>query len=99
VLDAIDRGLDLPEEALPARARSERPFLSPATKRRLEKLREWRRAEAERTRLDPAIVLSEKLAQRVAAAAPATLDELAAVEGLRRWRVAEWGSALLAACA
>ncbi|HUQ01745.1 MAG TPA: HRDC domain-containing protein [Kofleriaceae bacterium] len=99
LLDAIDRGLDLPDEELPARERGERPFVSPATKRRLEALRVWRREQAERSKLDPAIVLSEKLAQRVAAAAPQTKADLLAVDGLRRWRVHEWGDALLDACA
>jgi hypothetical protein len=43
--------------------------------------------------------MSQKLIERLAAAAPGTLAELAAVDGVRRWRVDAWGPALLDACA
>jgi ribonuclease D len=95
LLEAIDRGLDVPDEELPVKERSARPHVPPAVKRRLEALRVWRTAEAERSQLDPSIVLSEKLAQRIAAAAPTTRADLVAIEGLRRWRVDAWGDALL----
>ena len=99
VFDAIQRGLDLPEADLPAREPGERPFVSPSARRRIEALRTWRTAQAEASKLDPSIVMSQRLAERLAAAAPKTLADLAAVDGIRRWRVAEWGEALLAACA
>jgi ribonuclease D len=97
--DAIERGLDLPDEELPTRERGERKVSTPSSKRRVEALRVWRDAQAARSRLDPAIIMPQKTIERVAAAAPRTLDELAAVDGVRRWRVTEWGDALLAACA
>lgn len=96
---AIERGLALPERDLPVPERGERPVSSPAQRRRVEALKAWRDDEAARVGLDPAVVLSQRLIDRLAAAAPRTLDELAAVEGLRRWRVHEWGPALLDACA
>jgi hypothetical protein len=43
--------------------------------------------------------MPQRLIERVAVAQPRTLAELAAVEGVRQWRVTEWGPALLAACA
>src|SRR5690606_18067799 len=97
VLAAIERGLDLPDDELPARPKHERPRRSPAALRRIDALRAWRAAEAERSGLDVAIVMPQRLLERIADAAPETLDELAAVDGIRRWRVVEWGSALLAA--
>lgn len=99
VFAAIERGLDLPEDELPARAHDERPSFSPSVRRRIQALRAWRDEQAERSRLDPSIVMPQRLVERLAAAGPRTLAELAAVDGLWRWRVAEWGSALLAACA
>jgi ribonuclease D len=98
VLDAIERGLDLPDSELPERPHGERRRTTEAERRRVDALRTWRDAEAERSQLDPAIVLSQKLIERVAAAAPRTLEDLEAVEGLRRWRVQAWGDALLDAC-
>jgi ribonuclease D len=99
VFAAIERGLDLAEDELPARAQGEPPSFSPAERRRVKALRAWRDDQAERSRLDPSIVMPQRLVERLAAAGPQTLAELAAVDGLCRWRVAEWGPALLAACA
>ena len=99
VFAAITRGLALPEDELPARAQGERSSPSPAAHRRVKALRAWRDEQAERSRLDPSIVMPQRLVERLAAAGPRTLAELAAVEGLGRWRVTEWGPALLAACA
>ncbi|MBL8622797.1 MAG: HRDC domain-containing protein [Myxococcales bacterium] len=99
VTAAIARGLALPERELPSLKGGERTTLAPAAKRRVTALRAWRDAEAARSRLDPAIVMSQRVIDRVAVAAPRTLDELAAIDGVRRWRVAEWGPALLAAAA
>ena len=96
---AIARGLALPERELPSPKAEGRAAPSAAVKRRVAALRTWRDAQAERLRLDPAIVLSQRVIERIAAAAPGSLDELAAIDGVRRWRVAEWGPALLAAAA
>jgi ribonuclease D len=99
VLDAIERGLDLPESELPVRETGERTSLPGAARRRVEALRTWRDAQAKASLLDPSIVMSQRLIERVAVAAPRTVVELAAIDGVRRWRVSEWGPALLAACA
>jgi ribonuclease D len=96
---AIQRGLELPDNELPAREHGERgPALSRAARETIEALREWRDAQAAKLKLDPSIVMSQRLIERIAVAQPKTLAELAAVEGIRQWRVTEWGSALLAAC-
>ncbi len=95
---AIERGLALAEGDLPAPDRGGRRAPSPAERRRIQSLQAWRDDEAEHARLDAAVVLSQRLIERLAAAAPRTLEDLSAVEGLRRWRVQTWGPALLAAC-
>lgn len=99
VFAAITRALGLPEAELPHREPGERQVLSAAARRRIDVLRAWRTEQAERSRLDPAVVLPQRVIDRLAVAGPRTLAELAAVEGVRRWRVGEWGPALLAACA
>ncbi len=98
VLDAIERGLDLPESELPKREVGEHTSVPAAARRRVEALRAWRDEQAKRSQLEPSIVMSQKLIDRVALAGPQTTAELVAIEGLRRWRVVEWGPALLAAC-
>ncbi len=98
VFAAIERGLDLADDELPAHEAGERKVFTPAARRRIDALRAWRDQQAEHLGLDPSIVLAQRLIDRLAAAAPRTLDDLAAIDGLRRWRVAEWGPELLAAC-
>ena len=99
VFAAITRALELPEAELPAREPGERQVLSAAARRRIEALRIWRGEQATRSRLDPSIVMSQRLIDRLAIAGPKTVAELAAIEGVRQWRVSEGGPALLAACA
>jgi ribonuclease D len=98
ILEAIQRALELSENELPAREQGERTTFSASARRRIDALRAWRDKEAKRARLDPAIVMPSRLIERVAAAGPQTLHELGAVEGIRQWRVSEWGPELLIAC-
>jgi ribonuclease D len=99
VFAAIEHALELPESELPARAAGERTRVSAAVHRRVDALRAWRDEQACASQLDPSVLLSQRLIDRLALAAPRTLAELAGVEGLRQWRVTEWGPALLTACA
>jgi ribonuclease D len=73
------------------------PPVPPATKARIDALRAWRTQEGARLGLDVSIVLPQRLLERVAEAAPRTLEDLARVEGLRRWRVEALGASMLAA--
>jgi ribonuclease D len=73
------------------------PPVPPATKARIDALRAWRTLEGARLALDISIVLPQRLLERVAEAAPRTLEDLAQVDGLRRWRVEALGASMLAA--
>jgi ribonuclease D len=99
VFAAITRGLGLPEAELPAREPGDRPAFAASARRRVDALRAWRTEQAACSRLDPSVVLPQRLIDRLAVAEPRTLAELAAIEGMRQWQVGEWGPALLAACA
>lgn len=99
ILAAVARGEGLPADQLPRPPRQPRPAVSAAVRRRVQALRAWRAAAAERLALDPGVLLPGRLIERLAEAAPADLAALAAVEGLRRWRVQEFGPVLLAALA
>jgi ribonuclease D len=99
VFEAIQRGLELPDSELPAREVGERTTVSRAARASIEALRTWRDKQAALSKIDPSIVMPQRLIERIATAQPKTLTELAAVDGVRQWRVAAWGPALLAACA
>jgi ribonuclease D len=98
VFDAIQRGLEMPDDELPAREKGEGTKLSASARKRVDALRVWRDKEAKHSRLDPSIVMPTRIIERIAVAGPQTLADLAAIEGIRRWRVSEWGPALLTAC-
>jgi ribonuclease D len=64
---------------------------------RAERLRGWRATAAERTGLDPGVLLPQRLIDALAAAPPDDLVTLRDVPGLRRWRVDTFGPEILAA--
>ena len=99
LLAALQRALALDETELPVIPRRPRPVIPGAMSRRIDKLRRWRTVAVERIGLEPGVVLPNRLITAVAAAAPRSLDELEAVEGMRHWRVEMLGQDLLAALA
>jgi ribonuclease D len=98
VFAAIERALGLPDSELPAREQGQRTVVPASVRARLVALRHWRDTQAAASKLDPSTVMPLRLIERIAAAGPTTLAELAAIDGIRQWRVTEWGRALLAAC-
>jgi ribonuclease D len=96
VTAAIARGLALPERELPNLKAGERPTLAPAVKRRVTALRAWRDAEAERSRLDPAIVMAQRVIDRVRPPRRARSTSWRRSTA-RRWRVARGAPVLAAA--
>ena len=98
LLLAIARGLSLPEAALPRLPKAPpRPVVTDAQKRHEAALRLWRAEEAKRAALDVSVILPQRLIDRLAEAAPADLDALTRVEGLRQWRREAFGPGVLAA--
>jgi len=99
LLGAVQRGLALVETDLPSVPREPRPVVSDEVRRRTDALRDWRKKEAEAQKLDPSVVLPQRLIDRLAEAAPRDTLALARVLGLRRWRIEAFGTALVRAIA
>jgi ribonuclease D len=99
LLDALARAQALPESELPVLERRPRPRIAGAVQRRIERLRLWRAEAAPRAGLEPGLVLPNRLIGAIAQAAPRDVAELAAVEGVRRWRAEVFGAEILAALA
>ncbi len=97
LLTALRRARELPESELPAFPRVPRPVVPDAVRRRVDALKAWRAEKAKRLALDVSVVLPQRLIDRVAEAAPRDAEGLRAVEGLRRWRIEEFGTDLLRA--
>ena len=97
VLQGVARGLAVPATDLPILRRPAKPRLAPAVERRIAALLAWRADAAPRVGLDPGLLLPRRLIEPLAQRAPADLPALEAVEGMRCWRVAEFGAEILAA--
>jgi ribonuclease D len=96
LLEALARAAAVPDDELPRMPRHARPpARSAAAQRHIETLKAWRGAEAERSGLEASVILPQRLIDRIVDAAPRSLDDLARIDGLRRWRVAAYGPALL----
>jgi len=99
VLEAISRGLAVPEGGLPIIRRPKRPRLGHPVERRIEALLSWRAEAAPRLDLGPGLLLPRRLIERLAQAAPSDLAALSAVDGIRQWRAARLGEEILAVLA
>lgn len=97
ILDAVERGEEVPDAKLPRFPRGERQERDPALDARVEALKSARNRRAEELDLDPGFVISRALLEAVGRSQPTTPDELAAVPGVRRWQVEAAGDALLRA--
>ena len=62
----------------------------------LERLWAWRREQARAQNISAFIVFHNSVLQRIAAAQPATLDELAAIKGVGPAKLEKYGQAVLA---
>lgn len=97
LLAGVERALARPEAELPRFPRLPRQLVAEETERRIDALRAWRQKRSAELGLpDVSVLLPQRLLERVAEAAPRDLQALAAVDGLRRWRVADFGEELLA---
>lgn len=79
--------------AMPARDPGKSP--SRESKARLEELRRWRRVKAEELQLHVGVIFPGALLEILAACPPASLAELEAIPGMRRWRIHEFGAEIL----
>jgi ribonuclease D len=96
ILDAVTRGEAVPADQLPSIPRGERPRVPEAVRKRVELLKTWRRAAAASLGLDVAIVLPQRLLDRVAERVPREPAALAEIEGFRRWRIEALGAGIVA---
>jgi ribonuclease D len=99
ILAALRRAAELPESELPVIPRSPRPVVSTEVMGRVARLKEWRARRAAELKVEVAVVLPQRLIDRLAAEGPRNGAGLAGIEGLRRWRIDAFGDELLAALA
>src|ERR1019366_4120382 len=91
VLEAVKRGLAVPDAQLPKFPRSARWDKDPDFDAKVSKLKTVRDDAAKRLALDPGVLCSRERMESIARALPRLIDELALIPGLRNWQIAEMG--------
>lgn len=91
---AVQRGLALPEGQLPRFPRS-KGEPNPGIKARIAQLKKWREQLSAELQLATGVVAPNWLLERIAEQRPDSMEQLAAVPGIRRWQLTLWGTALL----
>jgi ribonuclease D len=97
ILDAVRRGLAVPDAELPRFPRAPRWDRDPDFDDRVSRVKAVRDATAQRLDLDPGVLCARDRLEAVARKNPATLEELAAMPELRRWQVDVLGEELVRA--
>jgi len=97
ILEAVRRGLAVPEADLPRFPRAARHRPDPSFETKLERLKALRVLLVSRLDLQPGVICPNWLLEGVARESPATLESLAQIDGIRRWQIAQFGPELLEA--
>jgi ribonuclease D len=99
MLGAVERGLAVPEAALPRFPRAPRWDRDPDFDDRVSRLRTVRDRVAAELDLDPGVLCARDRLEAVARRNPRSPEELAGVGELRRWQADVLGGAMLGALA
>ena len=99
VIAAVRRAMALAESEIPKVPRGPRHKPDPAFEARVERLKTARNQLATQLGLAPGVLCPNGTLEAIARAVPASLEELAGVEDVRRWQVEAVGKELLAALA
>ncbi len=99
LLDAIRRGLEVPDADLPRFPKAPRWDRDPSFDGRVNALKSVRDAVAERLDLDPGVLCARERLEAVARKNPATTEELETVSELRRWQRQVLGAEFIRALA
>ena len=91
----ISAALKTPADQHPVYPRKRAPSLKPVVSSRIRKVRAWRDAKAQSLAIDPSLVLTKLLICDIAKKNPGSIRQIKSIEGLRNWRVREFGREIL----
>ncbi|MEE4607443.1 MAG: HRDC domain-containing protein, partial [Desulfobacteraceae bacterium] len=80
---------------LPVYPRRRRKPVAPEVPERINAIKTWRDAEAQRLGLDPALLFNKAMMTAIAVHRPATIAALRDIEGIRNWQVKAFGKHLV----
>ena len=95
LIERMEKGRDRGEIPFPDLRKKDKDW-SPSDEKLFKKLKTWRNEEAERRKVDPSRVLSNKQLKSVARNRPKNRKALVAVEGVEGWTVEQYGDDIVA---
>jgi len=95
VLEAIERGFNIPVEGLPVYPRRRAPRISEAASRKVSRLKNWKEAKAKKLSIDPALVLNKMQIMEIVKKKPIDVQDLSNIDGLKAWQVREFGKEIM----
>jgi ribonuclease D len=91
IMDAVRRGLEVPDKDLPVPSKGERKPGDPLASKRLEQLKRWRRDKASELELDPGVLAPLTTLKAIARSGARNVRDLCKVPEIARWRSREFG--------
>jgi len=95
IIDAVKKGLNVPENKFPVYPRRRVPILKPEIPGRVRAIQKWRDGVAKELRIDPAMLFTKALMTAIAVQKPVDLKTLGKVEGIRNWQRKEFGEKII----
>ena len=97
MLQAITRGIKLPEDELPIFPRGERRVKDPDAEKRMLQLKDWRKAAAAELELDPGVLINNAALEELSRRWPKTSEELTEIAILKNWQNRVLGEGIIVA--
>ena len=95
LIATITAALKTPADQHPVYPKKRAPSLKPVVSSRIKALKAWRDAKAQSLDIDPSLVLTKLLICDIAKKKPGSIQQIKAIEGLRDWRVREFGREII----
>ena len=95
ILQAVEQGTAIPDEALPQYPRRKRTSFKPEVPQRMDAVKEYRDSLASKLELEPPILLNKALMTAIAICNPTTVDELSSINNLRQWQILTMGEGIV----
>ncbi|MCP4348425.1 MAG: ribonuclease D [Desulfobacterales bacterium] len=92
IVDAVKKGLQIPEKELPVYPRKKAPKISPPVPKRIKALKRWRDATAEVLEIDPYVLFNNSLINAIAVQNPHDANDLAMVKDMKNWQQTAFGA-------
>lgn len=95
LIEAVGKGLQIPEADLPLYPRRKAPTSDPEITRRIRALKTWRECKAQALEMDPSLILSKGLIISLARYNPKKISALAAIDDIKDWQITEFGKEVI----